>query len=386
MAMDIISKEKKTIRWLGQPFNTESEVHSLRVWMKLLRVALLTMSQDEFIEAHEAVRRKKHDLLNILLKQQAYVDLLKRNRSRERVASECLQLPFVMISTSESTTINVEMDSDTRQEVYFRFSKPFTLLEEEEILCRIGRSHADRVSDLRAELPSDIAQLLPTAQEVDDYAAIMKIRQGSAPMDPDTVARRKQELQLAIQSDDAQRIALEEQQRESGRHIFSVNNPAHVHLQLQQFIVQRLFLRRQQEQQRELRGRYEGAIADVGAPSADPSAQFEVDRLDLHSRHLARWNVMLGRHYRYMQCVTSVHSAAEQPAELRTAAFPTDDDHELLRRYAITALPTTTPALLGMLGAIKRDMAIQTQSSLIAGVNATANGHVVSGKRQRDAE
>merc|ERR1712126_2594 len=70
MAMNIISKEKKEIRWLGLPTNSVQEANGLEV-DKTKRI--------------ERIKGKTQQLQDLILQQIAFKNLVERNKEREKV-------------------------------------------------------------------------------------------------------------------------------------------------------------------------------------------------------------------------------------------------------------------------------------------------------------
>ncbi|KDO26567.1 hypothetical protein SPRG_07971 [Saprolegnia parasitica CBS 223.65] len=127
MAMDIISKEKKEIRWRGLPSNAKQDLE------------LLTH------------RAKEQQLQELLLQQIALKNLVRRNEADATTAESRIALPFILVNTSKDTVIQCEMSED-RQDVFFNFSGPFEINDDSEILKRM---------DLHKAAPADVKDLVP---------------------------------------------------------------------------------------------------------------------------------------------------------------------------------------------------------------------------------
>eukprot|EP00049_Salpingoeca_infusionum_P006546 m.108466 g.108466 ORF g.108466 m.108466 type:complete len:332 (+) comp13347_c0_seq1:160-1155(+) len=126
-AMNIISKEKKEIRWLGLPTNTQQE-----------------FKQYEELKAKklDAIKRTKDQLRDLILQQIAFKNLIKRNEERQRSgllpdSSEAVKLPFILVNTPKDTTVDCQI-SDDRTEYYFGFDKPFEIHDDFEVLKRMN--------------------------------------------------------------------------------------------------------------------------------------------------------------------------------------------------------------------------------------------------------
>ena len=126
MAMDIITKEKKSIMWRGLPTNTEQE--GARLQMDLASRA-------------ERIDRKKVHLQELLAQQVSFKQLISRNRAPDEAADEGerIALPFIIINTRKDTVIDCEMAED-RQEIFFNFSAPFEIHDDSETLKRMQAS------------------------------------------------------------------------------------------------------------------------------------------------------------------------------------------------------------------------------------------------------
>ncbi|GMH72030.1 hypothetical protein TL16_g05809, partial [Triparma laevis f. inornata] len=133
MAMDIISKEKKEIRWKGLPSNAQRD---LEVLVRERSSVLLE------------VEKKKKLLRELIVQGVCFKNLDKRNAKEGAVgvnssqeekteATGRIPLPFIVVNTSQSTIINCEMGSD-RTDLFFNFSKPFEINDDNEILKRLG--------------------------------------------------------------------------------------------------------------------------------------------------------------------------------------------------------------------------------------------------------
>lgn len=140
MAMEIITKEKKSILWRGLPTNTEQEGARLQM---------------DLASRGERMERKKQHLQDLVLQQVSFKELISRNRTPTYSASpaECrIALPFIVVNTRKETVIDCEMAAD-RQEIFFNFSAPFEIHDDSETLKRMNMQHRapDRVASLVPE-------------------------------------------------------------------------------------------------------------------------------------------------------------------------------------------------------------------------------------------
>ncbi|EFA02984.2 transcription factor Dp-1 [Tribolium castaneum] len=127
MAMNIISKEKKEIRWIGLPTN------SLQECMQLEREKLKKIA---------SIREKKKQLQELILNQISFKNLAQRNREMEEIngppaPSSYIQLPFLIISTNKKTEIDCSISND-KKEYVFKFNDKFEIKDDVEVLKSIG--------------------------------------------------------------------------------------------------------------------------------------------------------------------------------------------------------------------------------------------------------
>jgi len=140
MAMDIVSKEKKEIRWKGLPSHTHAD---------------LEMLHRERAHRLAEVQRKRECLQDLLVQNVCFRNLVRRNQSQPP-PSEPIPLPFIVVNTSNDAVIQCEMAPD-RSDVMFDFSMPFEINDDNEILKRIGLNKTN-FADLRAMLPPDLLE------------------------------------------------------------------------------------------------------------------------------------------------------------------------------------------------------------------------------------
>jgi predicted transcriptional regulator len=123
MAMNIIKKEKKEIRWVGYPtINAKEELQQL-------------LADKE--ERLQRIRKKKEFLQELEAQETLYKNLITRNSTITSDAEERIYLPFIIIHTKKQTLIDCEMSED-KSEYFFDFSMPFTIHDDNEILRRMG--------------------------------------------------------------------------------------------------------------------------------------------------------------------------------------------------------------------------------------------------------
>ena len=143
-AIDIISKDNKTITWKGFPSSSflESENNDLEA---------------EFIAVSEELKKKKECLKELLVQNICFYNLSKINKSRAAAQNssddasarrdsnrpedaseeEKIYLPFVIIDVPDDATIRCDMNR-SRTEVMLDFSKPFEIKDDNTILKSFG--------------------------------------------------------------------------------------------------------------------------------------------------------------------------------------------------------------------------------------------------------
>ncbi|XP_044146152.1 transcription factor Dp-2 [Bufo gargarizans] len=130
MAMNIISKEKKEIKWIGLPSNSVQECENLEM-EKQRRI--------------ERIKQKSAQLQELLLQQIAFKHLVQRNRQTEQLnqtppaVNSTIKLPFIIVNTSKKTVIDCSISSD-KFEYLFNFDNAFEIHDDIEVLKRMGMS------------------------------------------------------------------------------------------------------------------------------------------------------------------------------------------------------------------------------------------------------
>ncbi|XP_066565726.1 transcription factor Dp-2 isoform X2 [Amia ocellicauda] len=130
MAMNIISKEKKEIKWIGLPTNSAQECQNLEL---------------EKQRRMERIKQKRAQLQELILQQIAFKNLVQRNQRLEEQShsspppSSVIQLPFIILSTSVRTVIDCSISSD-KCEYLFNFDNTFEIHDDIEVLKRMGMS------------------------------------------------------------------------------------------------------------------------------------------------------------------------------------------------------------------------------------------------------
>ncbi|XP_036401284.1 transcription factor Dp-1-like [Megalops cyprinoides] len=128
MAMNIISKEKKEIRWIGLPTNSAQECQNMEV---------------EKQRRLERIREKQSQLQELILQQIAFKNLVQRNRQVEQQTkrppppNSVIHLPFIIVNTSKKTVIDCSISND-KFEYLFNFDNMFEIHDDIEVLKRMG--------------------------------------------------------------------------------------------------------------------------------------------------------------------------------------------------------------------------------------------------------
>ena len=126
MAMNIISKEKKEIKWIGLPTNAAQECLEL---------------EKEKEERLQRIEEKKKQLRDLLLQQIAIKNLVERNKSQSTPSSNAIiYLPFIIINTEKSTVIECSISND-KSEYLFNFNNTFEIHDDNEVLKRLGLAY-----------------------------------------------------------------------------------------------------------------------------------------------------------------------------------------------------------------------------------------------------
>ncbi|XP_013775007.1 transcription factor Dp-1-like isoform X2 [Limulus polyphemus] len=126
MAMNIISKEKKEIKWQGLPTNSAQECQNLEIEKK---------------KRLERIRVKKQQLQDLILQQISFKNLVERNKNMEKnlnipAPNTTIQLPFIIVNTNKSTVIDCSISND-KTEYLFNFDDTFEIHDDIEVLKRM---------------------------------------------------------------------------------------------------------------------------------------------------------------------------------------------------------------------------------------------------------
>ncbi|RWS28870.1 transcription factor Dp-1-like protein [Leptotrombidium deliense] len=134
MAMNIISKEKKEIKWIGLPTNAAQECSEL---------------EQEKQKRLERIAVKKQQLRDLLLQQIAFKNLVERNKNLSVVPSNnaIISLPFIIVNTDKKTVIDCSISND-KTEYLFNFDNTFEIHDDIEVLKRMGLAYGLEKSEL----------------------------------------------------------------------------------------------------------------------------------------------------------------------------------------------------------------------------------------------
>ena len=160
MAMSIISKEKKEIRWLGLPTNSVQEASTLEM---------------EKAKRIERIKAKTEQIQDLILQQIAFKKLVERNKEAERQSrrptpNSVIEIPFIIVSTSNKTEIECGISAD-KKEYLFDFDNTFEIHDDMFVLKKMnmamgletpggGQVRSVVRKDLRAKLSGPVSMLV----------------------------------------------------------------------------------------------------------------------------------------------------------------------------------------------------------------------------------
>jgi len=124
MAMDIIAKERKDIRWKGFPANAEKEYEML---------------QDKIDARANSIRQKQDRLEELVMQYISLKNLLRRNESKEycQTTKHRIYIPYVIVKSHPETSIQIDITED-RQTVEMTLDRTFALQDDVQILNEMG--------------------------------------------------------------------------------------------------------------------------------------------------------------------------------------------------------------------------------------------------------
>ncbi|GMR61333.1 hypothetical protein PMAYCL1PPCAC_31531, partial [Pristionchus mayeri] len=150
MAMNIIVKENKEIKWIGLPTSNVQELRKL---------------EDEKARRQQRIKEKNEALCDLVTQLVSYKSLVERNRERERVEdrpadNSIIHLPFVVVSTDKRTDVECQISPD-KYEYLFKFDRHFDIQDDIEVLKRIGLTHGLESGEVSEEMRGKISSYLP---------------------------------------------------------------------------------------------------------------------------------------------------------------------------------------------------------------------------------
>lgn len=124
MALDIIAKDRKQIKWLGMPSNDlEKEIEK---------------EESRHKELLETVQQSRHVLNDTLVSFTRLKKLIQRNRQEQQahVPQTVVRLPFFMMSSSQ----NIYSDSNEK-EAFVYLGASYAIHQDTDILAKLWPSH-----------------------------------------------------------------------------------------------------------------------------------------------------------------------------------------------------------------------------------------------------
>ncbi|XP_012329732.1 transcription factor Dp family member 3 [Aotus nancymaae] len=158
MAVNIISREGKMIKWIGLiglSTNSAQDCQSLQV---------------ERGKRLERIKEKESQLQQLILQQIAFKNLVQRNRYAEEQGSQqpppssVIHLPFVTVSTSKKGLVNCTI-SNGRFDYLFHFENSFEIHDYTEVLQWMGMTLGLESGSCSAEDLKMARSLVPKALE-----------------------------------------------------------------------------------------------------------------------------------------------------------------------------------------------------------------------------
>ncbi|XP_061376830.1 transcription factor Dp-1 isoform X3 [Danaus plexippus] len=154
MAMNIISKEKKEIRWLGLPTNSVQECSAL---------------EKEKQTKVEQIQKKTQQLQELILQHISFKSLIERNKEAENKGikpspSSAIHLPFIVVNTSDKALIDCSISND-KTEYMFNFNKRFQIHDDIDILKRMGLLYGLDKGECTEEEIEKVKSMVPKSLE-----------------------------------------------------------------------------------------------------------------------------------------------------------------------------------------------------------------------------
>jgi len=135
LAMDMIVKDKKEIRWIGLPTNTQVGLDAIKAKKK---------------EKEEVLAYKRSQYNELCLQMTAYRQVIARNQQGPHVPEDKrIYMPFIIVKTSRQNNIDCEVTEDY-QEIFFNFTSNFEILNDMEVLKKMNMHLSQENSSGRA--------------------------------------------------------------------------------------------------------------------------------------------------------------------------------------------------------------------------------------------
>ncbi|ALC40858.1 Dp [Drosophila busckii] len=157
MAINVISKDKKEIRWIGLPANSAEEFRAL---------------EEENIQRRESIKHKNEMLREMVMQHVAFKGLVERNKRAESQGvvpspNSSIQLPFIIVNTHKSTKINCSVTND-KSEYIFKFDNTFEMHDDIEVLKHMGlllgldkgECSPENIERVKAWVPPNLAKYI----------------------------------------------------------------------------------------------------------------------------------------------------------------------------------------------------------------------------------
>lgn len=184
LAMNIITKSKKDIRWIGLPASASQEISRL---------------EEEKSRREASISSKKQALEEMVLQIVSYKNLVERNRKNEHKNGRpendtVLHLPFLIINTDKEANVECSVSSD-KSEFLFSFDKKFEIHDDFEILKKLNLACSLETTNPTAEEVKTAKSFLPTLHQhyVDEIIANRK------KVEAEKEEKRKQQQLIADQ-------------------------------------------------------------------------------------------------------------------------------------------------------------------------------------------
>lgn len=149
MAMNIIHKEKKEIKWVGLPTNSVQECQQL---------------ENRRNELINCIKDKLKTLRELVLEEISLKNLIGANQETEAsLPNLCrMEMPFAVITTANCSTVDCSVTAQ-RDDYYFNFEAPYRIYSEAEVLRRLGYSGGLGIGECSAQSLEQCKAMLPVS-------------------------------------------------------------------------------------------------------------------------------------------------------------------------------------------------------------------------------